>query len=74
MNLMVAAIADRFNSTYELELIWHIIAKIREHYRVVDKKRQIAKENDQEESGDEASDDEEEAERVEKETEKTSAK
>jgi hypothetical protein len=72
--MMVSAIADRYNSTYEVELIWHIIAKLRKHYRVVDEKRQMAKENDQEESGDEASDDEEEAERAEKEAEKETQK
>jgi endonuclease III len=64
VNLMAGAIADWFkNNDYELELIWHIIGKLREHYKGVVEKRLEAKEKDEEESGDEAEeDDEEEAE------------
>jgi endonuclease III len=63
VTLMAGAIADRFKSDYELELIWHIIGKLREHYKGVVEKRLEAIEKDEEESGDEAEeDDEEEAE------------
>jgi endonuclease III len=64
LGLMVQCIRERFNSNYELELIWHIIYTVRKHYKVVVEKRIIAQKNDQEESGDEGSDDEEEAEEI----------
>lgn len=58
LKLLLSAIAKRFHTPYEIELIWFIIGKIRAHYKVVVEKRMIAMKMDQEESGDEVEEDE----------------